>query len=121
MKSLIDIARQFSSGEFDGIEKHLAPEVEFHIFEDDTHLIGKDQVLEFCGKIASYFASIETDFRVSGEVSDGQRVVIYGLGYFKRNGLLLNVVNSCDVYEFKPDGQVLRINSYCNSHKRADT
>lgn len=118
MKSLIDIARQFSSGEFAGIEKHLAPEVEFHIHEDDTHLIGKDQVIQFCRKIASYFATIETDFQINGIVAAEERVVVYGIGYFKREGVLLNVVNSCDVYEFNPDVQILRINSYCNSQSR---
>jgi hypothetical protein len=44
----IEVARLFSEGKFDQTADWLADEVEFHIYEDKKHLIGKAEVLEFC-------------------------------------------------------------------------
>lgn len=52
MGSTLHIARLFSAGKFDLAAPYLAETVAFHIYEDDKHLIGKMQVLEFCSGIA---------------------------------------------------------------------
>lgn len=115
MENILAIARLFSGGKFEEVADRLSEDVEFHIYEDHRHLIGKTDVLEFCKGIAAYFASIETDFRESGSLVAEGKAVIYGYAEFKRDGELLNAVNSCDVYEFDADGKISRIHSYCNS------
>ncbi|MEJ2880940.1 nuclear transport factor 2 family protein [Pedobacter sp. GR22-6] len=115
MENLLAVARLFSGGKFDEVSDRLAHEVEFHIYEDQKHLIGKAQVLEFCKGIADYFSTIDTDFRESGSLVGEGKVVIYGYGEFKKDGQLVNAVHSCDVYEFNDDGMIAKIHSYCNS------
>lgn len=117
MKNLLAVARLFSGGKFDEVSNRLAEKVEFHIYEDKKHLIGKPQVLEFCKGIADYFSSIETDFRESGSLVAERKVVIYGYVEFKRAGKLVNAVHSCDVYEFNDQGLIEKIHSYCNSRQ----
>lgn len=117
MESILQIARLFSAGKFDLAAPHLSETVAFHIYEDDTHLTNKTQVLEFCSGIADYFASVQTNFQESGHLVSGDKVVIYGFGEFRRDGELINLVNSCDVYEFNAQGMVDQIHSYCNSKK----
>ncbi|MEJ2880461.1 nuclear transport factor 2 family protein [Pedobacter sp. GR22-6] len=115
MENLLGVARLFSGGKFAEVADRLADEVEFHIYEDRKHLIGKAQVMEFCKGIADYFSSIETDFREGGSLVAEGKVVIYGYGEFKRDGELVNAVHSCDVYEFDAMGRIRTIHSYCNS------
>jgi hypothetical protein len=115
MKKILEVARLFSEGKFDQTADWLADEVEFHIYEDKKHLIGKAQVLEFCEGISEYFASVETDFKESGHLFGEEKVAIYGYGEFRKAGELVNAVHSCDVYEFNSEGMVLKIHSYCNS------
>jgi len=117
MESMLQIARWFSSGKFDLAAPHLSENVVFHIYEDDRHLTGKAQVLEFCRGIADYFASVETNFQENGYLVSADKVVIYGFGEFRREGELISLVNSCDVYEFNAQGVVDQIHSYCNSNK----
>ncbi|RZK41810.1 MAG: hypothetical protein EOO90_09705 [Pedobacter sp.] len=117
MKGFLEIARLFSAGEFNKVTDHLSEKVEFHIYEDNKHFIGKDEVLNFCNGITEYFASIDTDFRESGTVVDQHRVVIFGYAEFKRDGVLVNSVNSCDIYEFNGERKIEKIYSYCNSKK----
>jgi len=120
MENRLEIARLFSGGRFDQVADSLSDAVEFHIYEDHKHLIGKAEVLGFCKGIAEYFASIETDFKESGTVVCNDKVVIYGYGEFKRNGELVNAVHSCDVYEFNSDGMIFQIHAYCNSRQFED-
>ncbi|WP_256007464.1 nuclear transport factor 2 family protein [Pedobacter deserti] len=115
----LEVARLFSSGAFDQVAGRLAENVEFHIYEDDKHLLGKDDVMEFCHQIAAYFSSVDTDFREHGFLEAGNKVVVYGYATFKRDGRLVNSVNSCDVYEFNSDGFAEKIHSYCNSKPEA--
>jgi hypothetical protein len=115
MENKLAIARLFSEGKFGEVADRLSDDVEFHIYEDHKHLIGKTDVLEFCKGIEAYFASIETDFVESGSLVGECKAVIYGYAEFIRNGELMNAVNSCDVYEFDADGKISKIHSYCNS------
>jgi hypothetical protein len=118
MENLLAIARLFSGGQFDEVENRLSEKVEFHIYEDHKHLIGKTAVMKFCKGIAQYFATIETDFRESGSLVGKDKVVIYGYGEFKKEGKLVNAVHSCDVYEFDEQGMIEKIHAYCNSKQQ---
>ncbi|RZM28800.1 MAG: hypothetical protein EOO88_07490 [Pedobacter sp.] len=118
MENMLANARLFSGGKFHQVAGALSDDVEFHIYEDKKHLIGKSEVLEFCKSIAEYFVSIETDFKECGNVVGDDKVVIYGYGEFKKGGELVNAVHSCDVYEFNDDGMILKIHSYCNSQQQ---
>lgn len=117
MRSNLEIAQLFSMGKFNQVTDRLSDNVEFHIYEDDQHLKGKENVLDFCKDIAAYFASMETDFQESGYLVDRSKVVIYGSGTFQRDGKLISMVHSCDVYEFDDSGMIQNIKSYCNSRK----
>ncbi|MEJ7559004.1 MAG: nuclear transport factor 2 family protein [Pedobacter sp.] len=118
MDTKLEIGRFFSNGNFDQAAQHLNDDVEFHVYEDDKHLIGKAQVMEFCDEIAKYFLSVETNFLENGYLVSDDKVIIYGYAEFKRGGKLVNAVNSCDVYEFNAAGLIQRIHSYCNSLKQ---
>ena len=118
MENMLGIARLFSCGKFDQVAYRLSDDVEFHIYEDKKHLIGKPEVLEFCKEIAEYFASVETDFNESGSIAGEGKVIIYGYGEFKKDGILVNAVHSCDVYEFNGNGMIAKIHSYCNSQQQ---
>jgi hypothetical protein len=115
MENILEVAKLFSDGKFEQVAGRLADDVEFHIYEDKKHLIGKTEVLDFCKGIADYFASVDTTFREDGHLVSADKVVIYGYGEFRRDGELVNAVHSCDVYEFNPEGMILKIHSYCNS------
>ncbi len=43
------------------------------------------------------------------------KVVIYGFGEFRRDGELINTVNSCDVHEFDADITSLATLALCNA------
>ncbi|PST83165.1 hypothetical protein C7T94_11230 [Pedobacter yulinensis] len=115
----LNTARLFSSGHFADVADRLADDVEFHIFEDGKHFVGKPEVQEFCSGIEAYFASVETNFREHGHLMSENRVAIYGYATFSRDGKLLNAVNSCDVYEFDDQGLIKTIYSYCNGQQQA--
>jgi hypothetical protein len=117
MENRLAVARLFSGGKFEQVADRLSDDVEFHIYEDQKHLMGKSEVLAFCRGIAAYFASVETEFKESGSVACEGKVVIYGYGEFKRDGVLVNAVHSCDIYEFDADGMIIKIHSYCNSRQ----
>ncbi|WP_295121022.1 hypothetical protein [uncultured Chitinophaga sp.] len=111
------IARLFSAGKFEEAAPYLADSVEWFIYEEDKHFSGQTQVMAFAREIASYFASITTDFREYGLMEQDGKVAVYGYGKFIRDGEVVNEVNSCDVYEFD-GGMVVRVHSYCNSKKK---
>lgn len=100
MENLLVVARLFSGGKFDEAAGHLSEDVEFYIYKDKKHLIGKAQVMKFCKGIADYVDSVDTHFIEIGQMVSDDKVVIYGYGEFKRGEQLVNAVHSCDVYEF---------------------
>jgi hypothetical protein len=119
MENLIDVAKLFSGGMFDQVANQLSENVEFHIYEENMRLIGKAQVQKFCKGISKYFQTVETDFRETGSLATSDRVVIYGYAEFRKEGILLSSVNSCDVYEFDSEGNIAKIRSYCNSKSKS--
>ena len=75
-------------------------------------------MLSFCRQVAAYFASVTTDFKEYGSLVDGNKVAVYGHAEFRRDGEIINEVNSSDFYEFNDDGKIQKIYSYCNSKEK---
>ena len=115
MKTNTEVVQLFSGGKFDEVEDHLSENVEWHIYEEKMTINGKSDVLKFCRSVAEYFRSITTKFETFGLVADADKVAIYGRAEFIRDAKTVNVVHSCDVYEFDAHGKILKIYSYCNS------
>ncbi len=112
-----EIASHFSNGDFNLVQGTLSENIEWRVFENNKTLTGKQAVTEFMKSVTHYFKSLETDFKMMGIVEEANKIVIYGQAEFKKNGILTDTVNSCDVYEFNLAGEVDRIYSYCNSYK----
>jgi hypothetical protein len=110
-----EIATLFSGGRFDEAAGHIAETIEWHIYEEKMHIVGKKDVLKFCESVSKYFRSLTTKFETYGMVSDSAKVAIYGAAEFIRDGQTINTVHSCDIYEFNGEGKIIRIYSYCNS------
>ena len=116
MKKL-DIAKALAGGEHGKVADNLAENIEWNIYEEAYFFKGKQAVLEFAEKVGEYFRSITTKFELSGIIEDEHKIAIYGTAEFIRDGKTVNIIKSCDVYEFDADGKVSRVNSYCNSKK----
>ncbi|MBK6723876.1 MAG: nuclear transport factor 2 family protein [Acidobacteria bacterium] len=114
-----EIAERFSSGQFDSVYDHLADDVEWDVIAD-FKVRGRSAVIEKCGQIASYFASVTTNFRTLNTIVDGSRVAINGTAKLIKDGEVVSSVSSCDVYEFNNDGRLARITSYCITDKRGE-
>jgi len=117
MSKNLEIARLFSLGKFDQVANYLSENITFHVYEEDMHLTGKQDVLKFCNEIATYFASVETNFTESGYLVSDNEVAIYGSAEFKRNGEVVSQVNSCDIYRFDTSEMITEIRSFCNSKR----
>ncbi len=117
MKTNKEVATLFSGGNFAAVAHNLATNIEWHIYENDLYLQGKENVLEFGEKVAAYFESITTKFELFGIMEEANKVSIYGRAEFIKEGNVINKVHSCDVYEFGEFATIQRIFSYCNSKK----
>ncbi len=112
-----EIAQLFSSGKFEEVEKHLADDITWNIYEEKQIISGKNQVLAFTKKVANYFLSISTKFETFGILEEDNKVAVYGRAEFIRGSKTVSTVYSCDVYIFNPKRQVQKIHSYCNSNR----
>jgi hypothetical protein len=110
-----EIALSFSGGKFEEVANYIAENVEWNIYEEKTSIAGKNDVLKFCRSVAEYFNSVTTKFETFGVVADENKVAIYGRAEFIRESKTVNIVHSCDVYEFDVEGKMIKIYSYCNS------
>ena len=115
MKDHKEIAQLFSGGKFEEAANYIAETVEWNIYEEKTAINGKNDVLKFCRSIAEYFKSVNTKFEMYGIIAEENNVAIYGRAEFIRELKTINIVHSCDVYEFDAEGKILKIYSYCNS------
>jgi hypothetical protein len=100
LKNNTEVAQLFSVGKFDEVEAYISDNIEWNIYEEKMCINGKADVLKFCRSIADYFASISTKFESFGLIADQDKVSIYGRAEFICEGKTVNVVHSCDVYEF---------------------
>jgi hypothetical protein len=112
-----EIAQLFSAGKFNEVEKHLAEDVEWNIYEEKQIISGKRPVIEFMRKVGEYFRSITTKFETFGVLEDENKVAIYGRAEFIRASKTVNIIYSCDVYIFNGRGHIQKVHSYCNSNR----
>lgn len=117
MKNNKETAKQFSAGNFATVTDKLSEDVEWNMYEDGLRVKTRKEVSLFCKQVSDYFKTVTTKFETYGILEEGNRVSIYGRAEFIRDSVTVNVVQSCDVYEFDKDGMILVIHSYCNSQK----
>jgi len=102
----------FSNGIFDVVFSYLHTNVVWNLFNQGC-ITGKDNVVDECKRIATYFETVDTDFQTTHTIQENNKIVISGVGIFSRNGNLLSEVNSCDIYVFDENNQIISISSYC--------
>lgn len=116
-----EIAESLSGAEFEKVKDKLSENIEWNIYEESMFIKGRQSVIEFSDKIREYFKSITTNFETTGIIEDENKIAIYGKAEFIKEGAIVNSINSCDVYEFDEDENVLKVHSYCNSENRTNS
>ncbi len=117
MKTNRETAKQFSGGNFDTVIDRLAERIEWNMYEEGLTIKGRKEVIIFCKRVSDYFKTLTTNFTTFGVLEEGNKVSIYGRAEFIRDSVVVNTIQSCDVYEFDNDGMILVIHSYCNSQE----
>lgn len=108
------IAQQFSIGKFEPVYEFLSEEVTWEVKGASAiFLDGKEAVIEYCTNVAKYFASVETKFSEDTVLVDGNKVAITGSAKFSRDGNVISLIDSCDVFLFDSAGKLMKITSYC--------
>ncbi|MEM8969022.1 MAG: nuclear transport factor 2 family protein, partial [Bacteroidota bacterium] len=105
-----DIAVAFSNGDFEQIYPYLSETITWNIIGEEVFQ-GKSKVVENCKRTAEYFGSVETDFRTEDTIVTNNKVVVRGTGEFKRDGIRVNLITACDVYEFNQKNELENISS----------
>lgn len=108
----MDIAKFFSSGQFDKCFDYLTDETVWNT-PGEQYLRGRAEIEGFCKKIAAYFDSLTTDFRQLNVIADGNCIAINGTAEFIRAGKRVSFISSCDVYVFDALDRISSIHSYC--------
>ena len=116
-KSNREIAQLYSGGKFAEVEKFMSDDIEWYIYEDNKTYSGKESVIAFANSVAEYFRSVTTKFETLGILEDGNKIAIYGRGEFIKGAKTVNIVHSCEVYEFDSHGRLAKVYSYCNSNR----
>ncbi|HEX6181522.1 MAG TPA: hypothetical protein VFZ47_09755 [Chitinophagaceae bacterium] len=112
-----EIAQLYSGGKFAEIEDHMSDTIEWYVYEDNKTYSGKESVIAFANSVSEYFRSVTTKFETFGILEEDNKIAIYGRGEFIRGAKTVNVVHSCDVYEFNAHGKIEKVYSYCNSNR----
>ena len=115
-KSIEQIAKAFSMGNFTFVFPYLSDEVEWKII-GENFFKGKSDVISNCKQTAKYFNSVETNFNIIDTISTENRVVVIGTAEFLRDGKRINLVQASDIYQFNNNGMIEKIYSYCISEK----
>ncbi len=106
------IAIAFSNGEFKDVYDHIDEEIVWEVVGENVFK-GKKAVVDNCEQTASYFDSVETNFKTDDVRAFGNEVVVRGSAEFKKDGKRLNFIKACDIYKFDDNGKILNIYSYC--------
>lgn len=112
-----EIAKAFSSGEFEKTNKFISENAVWTVVEEDT-FIGKQAIIDNCEQVGNYFQSITTDFKTLNTIAEGNKVVISGTAEFSREKKRVSFVSACDVYEFDDNNRIQNITSYCIQSKK---
>ncbi|MBK8503170.1 MAG: nuclear transport factor 2 family protein [Saprospiraceae bacterium] len=111
-----EIAESFSNGNFELTFPYLSEKVTWNIVGENLFL-GKSDVMTNCRQTAEYFNSVQTDFKTEDIIVTDKKVVVRGTGEFLRNGVRVNFITACDVYEFNENNELELISSYCIADK----
>jgi ketosteroid isomerase-like protein len=106
------IATAFSNGEFDKTSDFIGDDAVWEVVNEDIFK-GKNSIIENCNRVAQYFQSVTTDFKILNIISEDNKVVVNGTAEFFRDGKQVSFVSACDIYEFNDKNQILKITSYC--------
>jgi hypothetical protein len=104
-------AVQFSMGRFEPAFPYLSQHTVWEIVGEKT-LQGAAAIIDHCNATAAWFATVDTSFEKTLELTDGTKLAIAGHALFCRNGEQLSAVQACDIYFFE-EGKILKIESYC--------
>ena len=111
-----EIAKAFSTGEFEKTYRFLSDNSEWTVIEEDK-FVGKNAIIMNCEQVGNYFKSVTTDFKILNIIEDGNKIVINGTAEFLRENKRVSFVFACDLYEFNDDNQIQSITSYCIQSK----
>lgn len=110
------LASAFSDGKFAETYAHLHENIVWHVVGENEFL-GKQAVINKCEEVASYFASMTTNFIIHHIISDGNMVVVNGTGEFLRDGRRVSLISASGWYEFDDNDRIIKIYSYCIPEK----
>ncbi len=106
------IATAFSNGEFDKTSDFIGDDAVWEVVNEDIFK-GRNAIIENCNRVAQYFQSFTTDFKMLNVISEDNKVVVNGTAEFIRDGKRVSFVSACDLYEFNDRSQIQKITSYC--------
>lgn len=107
-----EIAIAFSNGEFNKTSNFIGDDAVWEVVNEDIFK-GKNSIIENCNRVAQYFQSVTTDFKILNIISEDNKVVVNGTAEFFRDGKQVSFVSACDLYEFNDRNQIQKITSYC--------
>lgn len=107
-----EIAKHFSSGEFEMIYDFIADNAAWIIIEEND-FIGKQAIINNCIEVIKYFKTVTTNFETHHVISDAKKVVVSGTAEFLRGNQRVSFVSACDLYEFDDNNRIQKITSYC--------
>lgn len=113
----IRLANAFSDGKFAETYEHLHENILWNVV-GENEFKGKQVVINRCEEVAAYFESVTTNFITHHVISEGNIVVIKGIGEFLRDGIRISLISASEWYEFNDDDQIIRIYSYCIPEKK---
>jgi ketosteroid isomerase-like protein len=109
MTDMEQLARSFSTHDFEPVFEHLADDVVW-TNHGGERFEGRDAVIAACRASADYLSDVETEFeRLRTVVTDAVVVVDAQAAYTDDDGR--SVVASCDLYDVR-DGRIAAIASY---------
>lgn len=111
-----EIAKAFSGGNFKKCFDYLTDKTVWNT-PGEQYLTGRGEIEPFCEKISVYFNSVTTNFQQLNLIENERCIAINGTAEFIRDGKRVNLVSSCDVYEFGEEDKIKSITSYCISER----
>lgn len=105
-----EIARAFSSHDFDDATPYLAEDVAWILVGEDAPIVGKAAVLDLCRRSAADLQQVSTSFLRMRVVVAPECVIVESLAQYTGPDDT-SIVASCDLYDFA-DGLVTEITSY---------
>ncbi len=112
MMTKTELAKAFSTGDFESTYKFLSDTAEWIIIEEEK-FIGRQAIIDNCEQVGNYFKSVTTDFKTIDIIADESKVVIHGTAEFIRDNKRVSFVSACDIYEFNVKSEIQKITSYC--------